>query len=172
MQMKPHLIRVSWWGWRFREGREDLEDDSKSGRPWTFWNPETFAMFVNRWRSETFEWPWARRMINCTLTDGRFIRLFLRICERVWYVRSLFHSLTVDPGQLLNHPPYSPDLTPADVPLFHKAKATLKGRKYQDAESIKKNVTAELSTVSVITFDDWFCQLLGIYIKCLEVKGG
>jgi len=54
-------------------------------------------------------------------------------------VRSLFHSLTVDPGQLIRHPPYSPDLTPADVPLVYKVKTTLKGKRYQDAESIKKN---------------------------------
>ena len=87
-------------------------------------------------------------------------------------MRSLFHSLTVDPCQLISHPPYSLDLTPADVPLVHKVKATLKGRKYQDAESIKKNVTAELNTVYLTTFNDWFYQLLGIYINCIEVKGG
>lgn len=86
-------------------------------------------------------------------------------------MRNLLHSLTVDPGQLIRHTPYSPDLTPADVPLVHKVKATPKGRRYQDAESIKKNVTAELNTFSLTTFNDWFYQLLGIYVKCIEVKG-
>lgn len=58
-------------------------------------------------------------------------------------------------------------------PSVHKVKSTLKGRRYQDAESIKKNVTAELrvNTVSLTTFNDWFYQLLGMYIKCVEVKG-
>jgi histone-lysine N-methyltransferase SETMAR len=36
----------------------------------------------------------------------------------------------------LNHPPYSPDLSPPDSFLFPKIKSTLKGRRYKDMEGI------------------------------------
>ena len=35
------------------------------------------------------------------------------------------------------HPPYSPDLAPADFFLFPKLKTTLKGRRYQTVEEIQ-----------------------------------
>jgi transposase len=44
----------------------------------------------------------------------------------------------------LNNPPYSPDLSPPDFFLFPKIKSTLKGRKFEDTEDIKRNVTNEL----------------------------
>jgi hypothetical protein len=59
---------------------------------------------------------------------------------------------------LLNHPslPHSPDLTASYLFLFPKIKAALKGRRFQDVE-IFKNITAELSAVSLDAFDD-FCE--------------
>jgi hypothetical protein len=41
----------------------------------------------------------------------------------------------------LNHaPPYSPDLFPPDFFLFPEIKSTLKGRRIEDTEDIKRNV--------------------------------
>jgi hypothetical protein len=45
----------------------------------------------------------------------------------------------------IRHPPYSPDLAPADIFLFLTVKTALKRTRFQDAEVIKKNVTAELN---------------------------
>jgi histone-lysine N-methyltransferase SETMAR len=42
---------------------------------------------------------------------------------------------------VLHHPPYSPDLTPADFFLFPKLKSQLKGKCFQDNSTIKANVT-------------------------------
>jgi transposase len=38
----------------------------------------------------------------------------------------------------MEHPYYSPDLAPNDLWLFPKIKSALKGRKFQDVESIQK----------------------------------
>ena len=37
------------------------------------------------------------------------------------------------------HPPYTPDLTPADFFLFPKLKTTLKGRRFQTIAEIQEN---------------------------------
>jgi hypothetical protein len=37
------------------------------------------------------------------------------------------------------HPPYSPDLAPADFFLFCKLKTNLKGRRFQTKEEIQEN---------------------------------
>jgi len=42
------------------------------------------------------------------------------------------------------HPPYSPNLAPADFFLFPKLKTTLKGRHFQTMEEIQENVIREL----------------------------
>ncbi|KYM95644.1 hypothetical protein ALC62_13759, partial [Cyphomyrmex costatus] len=41
---------------------------------------------------------------------------------------------------IIKHPPYSPDLAPADFMLFPKLKVALKGERFKDVESIQKNV--------------------------------
>jgi hypothetical protein len=44
----------------------------------------------------------------------------------------------------LEHPPYSPDLAPADFYMFPPLKSALKGRSFCDATDIIKNATEEL----------------------------
>jgi hypothetical protein len=44
----------------------------------------------------------------------------------------------------LNHTSYSPDISPPDFFLFPKIKSTLNGRRFEDTEDIKRNVTKEL----------------------------
>jgi len=45
---------------------------------------------------------------------------------------------------IVPHPPYSPDLAPANFFLFTKLKTTLKGRRFQTMEEIQENVIREL----------------------------
>jgi histone-lysine N-methyltransferase SETMAR len=54
----------------------------------------------------------------------------------------------------ISHPPYSPDLAPADLFLFPTVKTALKGNRFQDVEDIKKKVTAELNSVPLEAFAD------------------
>jgi transposase len=45
---------------------------------------------------------------------------------------------------IMEHPPYSPDLVPANFYLFFRLKSALKGRRFCDATHIIKNATEEL----------------------------
>jgi len=49
---------------------------------------------------------------------------------------------------VLHHPPYSPDLAPADYFLFPKLKLSLKGQHFQTVEEIQCAVTRELNNIS------------------------
>jgi hypothetical protein len=71
----------------------------------------------------------------------------------------------------ISHPHYSPDLAPADSFLFPTAKTALKGKRFQDVEDIKKNVTAELNAVILEAFADCFQKLFERYNKCFQVGG-
>jgi transposase len=49
---------------------------------------------------------------------------------------------------LLEHPPYSPDLSHNDISLFPKIKEILKGRHFDDTDDIRNtNTTAALKVV-------------------------
>ena len=48
---------------------------------------------------------------------------------------------------VLDHPPYSPDLAPADFSLFPRLKATTKGKCFADANAIKDRLTAVLRSI-------------------------
>jgi histone-lysine N-methyltransferase SETMAR len=56
----------------------------------------------------------------------------------------------------LNHSAYSPDLSPPDFFLFPKIKFTLKGRRIEDKENIKRNVTKELLALHANYFKKCF----------------
>ena len=47
----------------------------------------------------------------------------------------------------MQHPPYSPDLAPADFFLSPKLKNSLKGKTFQDVEAIKKTVMSVLKNI-------------------------
>jgi len=49
---------------------------------------------------------------------------------------------------VLDHPPYSPELAPADYFLFPKVKSHLKGRLVDSISDIQKAVTSKLNTIA------------------------
>jgi histone-lysine N-methyltransferase SETMAR len=63
------------------------------------------------------------------------------------------HQISVVP-----HPPYSPDLTPADFFLFPKLKTTLKGRRFQTIAEIQENAIRELRAITQSAFQEAFQQ--------------
>ena len=56
--------------------------------------------------------------------------------------------LAKDQTSVVPHLPYSPDLALADFFLFPKLKTTLKWRRFQTTEEIKKNATRELRAIT------------------------
>ncbi|GBN95730.1 hypothetical protein AVEN_220804-1 [Araneus ventricosus] len=53
------------------------------------------------------------------------------------------HSVTT-----LEHPPYSPDLAPADSYLFPRLKMKLKGHRFVDSDEVIENATKQLKDLS------------------------
>ena len=56
------------------------------------------------------------------------------------------------------HPPYSPDLAPADFFLFPKLKTTLKGCRFQTIGEIQENAIRKLRAVAESAFQEAFQQ--------------
>jgi len=69
------------------------------------------------------------------------------------------------------HPPYSPDLAPADFFLFPKIKATLKGRRFQTIEEIQENAISELRAITESTFQEAFQQWKKRWELCTASRG-
>jgi len=59
---------------------------------------------------------------------------------------------------VLPHPPYSPDLAPADFFLFPKLKTTLKGCHFQTIEEIQESEIRELRAITESVFQEAFQQ--------------
>lgn len=73
---------------------------------------------------------------------------------------------------VLEHPPYSPDLAPADFFLFPKIKTCLKGRRFDDIETIQRNTVTALEIVPDQLFTQCFEKWQRRWNRCIEEKGG
>ena len=63
---------------------------------------------------------------------------------------------------VLDHPPYSPDLAPADFFLFPRSKAAMKGASFSEVNITKDHVTAVLRSITRV-FADCFRKM---YERC------
>jgi len=72
---------------------------------------------------------------------------------------------------IVPHPPYSPDLAPAEFFLFPKHKTTLKGRHFQTTEEIQENVIRELRTITESAFQEAFQQWKKCWERCITSRG-
>ena len=81
---------------------------------------------------------------------------------------------------VLHHPPYSPDLAPADYFLFPKFKFPLKGRHFQTVEEIQFAVSRELNPLNpelnpicyllALLGDHHFLHVSRIRVKLLTLR--
>ena len=62
----------------------------------------------------------------------------------------------VQPPYSLRQPPYSPDTAPFDFWMFPKLKMSLKGKRFDDIETIQSNATGELKAIPKSAFEDCF----------------
>jgi len=76
------------------------------------------------------------------------------------------NSITV-----LDHPPYSPDLTPCDFFLFPKCKLVLRGRHLGDVTMIKSEMTSLLEGLIKEKFQWCFQQWKRRWDKCIVSNG-
>jgi len=71
----------------------------------------------------------------------------------------------------LEHPPYSPDMSPPDFYLFPRIKSSSKGRRFCGATDIIENELEELKRISQNGFHEWFQPLYSLWQKCIVAKG-
>ena len=72
---------------------------------------------------------------------------------------------------VLDHPPYMPDLSPADYFLFPKVKSHLKGHLFGSISDIQKAMTSTLNTISK---DDFYKGTQKVYDcanQCAQLEG-
>jgi len=127
--------------------------------------------------------------INAVYYKGVMERL-LNIIRRVrpdmcvsgeWFLlhdNALSHNATIVKQFLaqrkvtvLDHPPYLPDLAPADYFLFPKVKSHSKGRLFDSISDIQKAVTSTLNTISK---DDFYKGIQKLYDRanlCVHLEG-
>jgi hypothetical protein len=72
---------------------------------------------------------------------------------------------------MLEHPPYSPNLTPSDFVLFLKAKEILKGRHFDDTDDIRNNTTAALKAIPQNEFQNCFEAWTRRWHRCIASQG-
>ena len=68
---------------------------------------------------------------------------------------------------VLDHPPYSPDLAPANFFLIPRLKSIMKGAHLADVAAIQERVTAVLHSIPKETFADSFQKLYEHCQQCV-----
>jgi hypothetical protein len=77
------------------------------------------------------------------------------------------HEVTV-----LQHPPYSPDLSPCDFFLFPQLKKTLEGRWHENIKAIQVAATMELTAIPIEAFTSCIQDLPIRWQQCTDCRGG
>lgn len=72
---------------------------------------------------------------------------------------------------ILQHPPYSPDLAPADFWLFPKLKLNLKGRQFESVDEIQRTVTGALNALEPKAFSDCYDSFYKRFQRCINEEG-
>lgn len=73
--------------------------------------------------------------------------------------------------ELVEHPPYSPDLAPSDFYLFPRLKEYLKGQKFDDDDAVVASVQGFLEGQDNEFFKKGILGLEKRYTKCIHLKG-
>ena len=73
--------------------------------------------------------------------------------------------------EILQHPPYSPDLAPSDYFLFHQMKKPLRGRHFVDDIELTAEVDMWFETRPEGFFLEGIRALLHRWQKCIDFRG-
>lgn len=174
--------RVFEWYNRFKNGREDVEDDERPGRPSTSVTDDI---------AEKVHYEFLPK--GQTVNKEYYVEVLRRLREAIrkkrptlWQNQSwrLHHdnapahtSLLVSEflakhnTVMLPQPPYSPDMAPCDFFLFPKIKKSMKGRRFASIEEIKEESLKQLKTVSSSEFQKCFEDWKKRWHKCIISEG-
>ena len=71
-------------------------------------------------------------------------------------------------SELLNYPPYSPDLAPSDLLLFLHLKKHLAGKKFDDDDVVQEEVMTYFKGQTADVYDLGIQKLVPRLNKCLD----
>ena len=73
--------------------------------------------------------------------------------------------------EILQHPPYSPDLVPSNYNIFGSLKEALRSRRFTSDEEVKEAVHAWLQEYHKSFFSAGIQKLVERYNKCIVLQG-
>ncbi|KYN30749.1 hypothetical protein ALC56_14951 [Trachymyrmex septentrionalis] len=170
------------WYKLFQEGRENVNDESRSERPSTSKtdeNVQEVKEIVLKNRRITI-----REIANdlnisfgscqSILTDVLgMTRVSAKFVPKLRSKTSLLVSsfLAKNNTIIMPQPPYSPDLAPCDFFLFPKLKRPMKGRRFATIEEIKAASLEELKAIPKSAFQKCFDDWKKRWHKCIVSEG-
>ena len=177
--------QVYTWFTRFKNDRDDLNDDPRPGRPETSNRVELVekvrqiiaidANFTVRMLAEELN------LSYCTI----YTILTEDLGKRKVFARFVPHQLNAPPHKtkkvneflikkqicVMDYPPYSLDLSACDYFLFPKLKTAMKGAFYDDVPTIQTSVTQVLKNIPKTEFKISMDQLVDRSKRCIESNG-
>ncbi|EGI61317.1 FLJ37770-like protein [Acromyrmex echinatior] len=161
------------WHKPFKEGREEIADEPRSGCPTTTRTDENVNRVCEVLRSD-------RRLsiqyIADTLNMSTFaVHGIVMKNLRSSYDNAPSHTAFIVANYLarsntpvIPQPPYSPDLASCDFFLFPRLKRELKGKHWESVENIQKHVTTFLRDIPVEEFQRTFQAWQTRLRKCID----
>ena len=173
------------WFTRFKNGRDDLNDDPRPGRPETSNGAELVekvrkiiaidANFTVRMLTEELN------LSYCTI----YSILTEDLGKKKVFARFVPHQLNAPPHKtkkvneflmkkqifVMGYPSYSPDLSPCDYFLFPKLQTAMKGAFYEDVPTIQSAVTQVLKSIPKTEFKKSMDKLFDRSKRCKESNG-
>ena len=154
------------WYKRFQDGREDVEDDERPGRPSTSTTDENVGkvkeMVMNDRRITIREVAddvgisigsrhgIFSNVLGMKRVAAKSVPKLLNFEQKQRRMEVAQESLTMP------QPPYLPDMAPCDFFLFPKIKRTLNGRCFTAIDDIKSASLKELKAIPKIEFQKYF----------------
>ena len=184
------------WVQAFKDGRESITDDLRSGRPVDVSTPESQkslrkVMLTVFWdRNGPITISFLER--GNTVNSENYCELLTQVKKDIKNKRRGLQSRGVillqdnarahtaartlakieDLGwKLPTHPPYSPDLAPSDFHLFGPLKESMKGIHFQTDEEVKAAVSNWLRTQSTEFYAKGIDNLISRWNKCVAKEG-
>ncbi len=195
----PSRAVVYRWIRRFKDGRDELEDDPREGRPSTSKNAQnvelvrnlveedrritvieianelgisagsTFSILTDDLGFSKLSARWVPKALQQHQMDLRS-DLSLALLTRI-EAKTVRTILREFRWEILSHPPYSPDLAPSDFFLFPKLKEHLKGTRFQSILEAKREVVTWLTRQAPEFYQEGISRWKHRLRKCFELGG-
>lgn len=73
--------------------------------------------------------------------------------------------------EILEHPPYSPDLAPMDFRVFPELKSSLRGIRFDSAEDLTKQTQRIVSSLTPEWYTETYSKWVDRHKKCVDIAG-